>query len=105
VDYATTICTKYGQKVQRLSGLGMQLSSVPGETITTGCVLTEYIRLFFKHLLNIFSCLQKTWTGRADWLVKISQYNTGFISSTVKSVGFLSVPIAPEAIPTDVRSA
>ncbi|VVC24170.1 Metallopeptidase, catalytic domain,Thrombospondin type-1 (TSP1) repeat,Peptidase M12B [Cinara cedri] len=29
VDYATTICTKYGQKVQRLSGLGMQLSSVP----------------------------------------------------------------------------
>lgn len=30
VDYATSICTKYGQKVQRLSGLGMQLSSVPG---------------------------------------------------------------------------
>ncbi|XP_025201614.1 A disintegrin and metalloproteinase with thrombospondin motifs adt-1-like [Melanaphis sacchari] len=29
VDYATSICTKYGQKVQRLSGLGMQLSSVP----------------------------------------------------------------------------
>jgi len=31
VDYATSICTKYGQKVQRLSGLGMQLSSVPGK--------------------------------------------------------------------------
>ncbi|XP_015368715.1 PREDICTED: A disintegrin and metalloproteinase with thrombospondin motifs 16-like [Diuraphis noxia] len=29
VDYATSICSKYGQKVQRLSGLGMQLSSVP----------------------------------------------------------------------------
>ncbi|CAI6344681.1 unnamed protein product [Macrosiphum euphorbiae] len=31
VDYATSICTKYGQKVQRLSGLGMQLSSVPDD--------------------------------------------------------------------------
>ncbi|XP_050521162.1 A disintegrin and metalloproteinase with thrombospondin motifs adt-1-like isoform X2 [Daktulosphaira vitifoliae] len=27
-DYATSVCSKYGQKVQRLSGLGMQLSSV-----------------------------------------------------------------------------
>ncbi|XP_050443117.1 A disintegrin and metalloproteinase with thrombospondin motifs adt-1-like isoform X2 [Adelges cooleyi] len=31
IEYATSICSKYGQKVQRLSGLGMQLSSVPDD--------------------------------------------------------------------------
>lgn len=47
-DYATNICTKYGQKVQRLSGLGMQLSSVPG---TKTCYNNNEIFALFNFII------------------------------------------------------
>lgn len=33
LEYATVICTQYGERVRRLSGMGMQLSPVVGVCI------------------------------------------------------------------------
>lgn len=34
MEHATQLCSKYSQKVRRLSGLGMQLSSTTGKLNT-----------------------------------------------------------------------